>query len=291
MTRSASCSSWPHSRRSESIGIGGLRASTARESWDTAITGISSSRARILSPRLIWPTCSTRLSERRVRADQLEVVHHQQPEAVAGVEAARLGAHLEHADVARVVEVDRSAGQLLDGVQDLRPAVAAHAALPQLVARHLRLRGDEAVGQLGLRHLEREQRHRHAVVDRRVLGDVGGERALAHRGPGGDHDQVAGLEAAGELVEVGEAGRHAGEPHVLARELLELVDLLVEDRLDVRASRRCRRRGRSGTAPPRRARSARAARRGGRAPRPGCRASCRAGSAAARGRGRSARSA
>ena len=45
----------------------------------------------------------------------------------------------------------------------------------------------------------------------RVLGDVGHQRRLAHRGAGGEDDQVAGLEAAGLLVEVLEARRRAGE--------------------------------------------------------------------------------
>ena len=85
--------------------------------------------------------------------------------------------------------------------------------------------------QLGLRHLEREQRHRHAGLDGRVLRDVGGRGALAHRRAGGEDDQVAGLEPAGQRVEVREAGGRAGEPDVGLRQLLELVDLVVEDRL------------------------------------------------------------
>ena len=48
-----------------------------------------------------------------------------------------------------------------------------------------------------------------------------------------DHDQVAGLEAAGLVVEVAEAGGGAGDLGVSARELLELVDLVVEDVADL----------------------------------------------------------
>ena len=50
-----------------------------------------------------------------------------------------------------------------------------------------------------------------AVLDRDVLGDVRDQRALAHRGPRGEHDQVRLLEAAGDVVEVAEAGRRAGD--------------------------------------------------------------------------------
>ncbi len=133
------------------------------------------------------------------------------------------------ADVARVVDVERRLGQLLDGLEHLGPAIALDPALAQLVARHPGLRGDEAVCELRLRHLEREQRHRLAMPDGGVLGDVGGEARLAHRRPGGEYDQVPWLEAAREVVEVGEARRRAGEADVPLRQLLELVDLLVEE--------------------------------------------------------------
>ena len=44
------------------------------------------------------------------------------------------------------------------------------------------------------------------IVPRHVIGDVGGERRLAHRGAPGDDDQVGGLQAAHAVVEIGEAG-------------------------------------------------------------------------------------
>ncbi len=48
-TTSASCSIAPDSRRSESCGILLGRCSTARESWESAIIGMRSSRARDLN--------------------------------------------------------------------------------------------------------------------------------------------------------------------------------------------------------------------------------------------------
>src|SRR5437763_190711 len=127
ITRSASCSTFPDSRRSVSWGILGLRDSTARLSCDRAITGTSSSRARSFSPRLSSPT---------------------------------------------------------------------------------------------------------AVIQCRVLGDVGDQGALAHGGPGGDDDQVARLKAAGHLVEVLEARRGPGQDGVLERQAVQLVDLVVKDVLN-----------------------------------------------------------
>ncbi len=118
------------------------------------------------------------------------------------------------------------------GLQDLRPALLGDAALAQLLALDARLRGDEALRELGLRHLQREQRDRLAVLDRGVLGDVAHERALAHRRARGDDDQVAGLKAAGDLVEVLEARRRARQRGALEREPVQLVELLVQHLLD-----------------------------------------------------------
>ena len=70
------------------------------------------------------------------------------------MQPARLGAELHHAEVARVVDEQRGRGELLGGLQHLGPAVWADAALPQVVAVQLRLGRDEALGELGLRHLE-----------------------------------------------------------------------------------------------------------------------------------------
>ena len=42
-----------------------------------------------------------------------------------------------------------------------------------------------------------------------VLGDVEGEGGLAHGGAGGEDEQLAGVEAAGHLVELDEAGAEA----------------------------------------------------------------------------------
>ena len=55
-----------------------------------------------------------------------------------------------------------------------------------------------------------------------MLGDVEGQRGLAHRRTRGEDDQVAGLQARGQSVEVIEAGADAG--HFLGAVLVQLVD-------------------------------------------------------------------
>ncbi len=144
-----------------------------------------------------------------------------------------LGADLEHAHVAGVVHPQGRVGELRGGLEDLRPTLLGDPPLAQLLAFDARLGGDEALGQLRLRHLQREQRHGAAVLERGVLGDVAYERALAHRRAGRHDDQVAGLEAAGDLVEVLEARGSPGQRGSFQRQTVELVELLVQDVLDL----------------------------------------------------------
>ena len=68
----------------------------------------------------------------------------------------------------------------------------------------------------------RENGHRQLRLQRDVLGDVEREGGLAHRGPAGDDDHVARLQAGSLHVEVVEAGRDAGD----IRRMLAVVELL-----------------------------------------------------------------
>jgi hypothetical protein len=70
------------------------------------------------------------------------------------------------------------------------------------------------------------------VIDGGVLGDAGRERARPHRRARRQDDQVAGLEAAGHVVEVVEPRRGAGHGALVARQRLEVVELLVQHVLD-----------------------------------------------------------
>ena len=53
-----------------------------------------------------------------------------------------------------------------------------------------------------------------AVVARRVEGDVGGQRGLPHGGSAGEDEEIRGVQAAELVVEVDEAGGHAGHAAV-----------------------------------------------------------------------------
>ncbi len=154
-------------------------------------------------------------------------------------EPARLGADVEHREVRGVVDVERRAREAVRGLQDLRPARRRHLALAQVVATDRGLRGDEPLSELPLGHLEREQRDGRAGVERRVLREVRHQRRFAHRRSCGEDDQVAGLEASRDRVEVVEARRGAGDRLAFAGEALELLQLAgqeVADRQEVLAA-------------------------------------------------------
>src|SRR5690349_4455431 len=83
-------------------------------------------------------------------AHQLQVVDDDQAEPTFHlvVQPARLGAHLEHARVAGVVDVQRRLRQSLAGFEDLRPALLGHTPTTQIVALDPGLRGHESLSQL-----------------------------------------------------------------------------------------------------------------------------------------------
>ena len=81
--------------------------------------------------------------------------------------------------------------------------------------------------------------HAAARARRRVVDERGAGQALAHAWARGEDDQVAGLEAAGDAVEVLEARGRARDRRAVRRELLELVQLggeQVVDRAEVLAT-------------------------------------------------------
>lgn len=88
--------------------------------------------------------------------------------------------------------------------------------------RQFALRAQQPQRQLFLAHFEREHRHRHAEADRGVLGHVHGGRRLSHRRSAGEDDQVAGLPAARELVEIVPAARNARDLRLALEESLDL---------------------------------------------------------------------
>ena len=125
--------------------------------------------------------------------------------------------------------------QLGHRIREPRPFVVLQPPGAQLVLVDLPDRAQHPHGELRRAHFHAEHRHRQAVVHGGVLGDVEGEGGLAHAGAAGDDDQVTRLQPGGAVVEVVEAGGHAGDVGSVAL-VVEVVDLLEharQHRLDV----------------------------------------------------------
>ena len=169
---------------------------------------------------------------------QLQVVHDQQVQPVLGLEAASLGPQLHRADVGRVVDEDRRVRKGLHRRRDAGEVQLLQEAGPQ----PLRVdRGDarqQAQDQLLLAHLQAEDADRLALANGRVLGDVEREAGLADAGPGGQDDQVAGLEAGGQLVQVREARGDADDLAAVGVQVVQPVVGVVEERSQRAEARR-----------------------------------------------------
>ena len=185
ITRSASCSIAPDSRRSDSRGSFDSRISGWRESWDRAMTGTDSSRASALSPREISDTSWTRFASRFVRGrlHELEVVDDHEVEAGLGLEPASLRPELHRGDVRRVVDVHRRLGQGVHRRRDPGEVELLEEARSEPLRVDVGDARQEAQDELLLAHLEAEDADALALADGGVLGDVEREARLADRRP------------------------------------------------------------------------------------------------------------
>ena len=97
-------------------------------------------------------------------------------EAVLGLEAPALRAHLERRDARRVVDEDVRRREVGVGAGQARPVLLLQVAGAQPVRVDPRVRAEHAQHQLLLGHLEREDADRLAALERGVLRDVEAER-------------------------------------------------------------------------------------------------------------------
>jgi len=95
----------------------------------------------------------------------------------------------------------------------------------------VRHRTEEALDQLLLAHLQGKDRRggRLARVQGGMLDNVQAKSGLAHRRPPGDDDQVARLQAGGQVVKIGKAGRHPGNGLLTVIEALDGMDSVLDD--------------------------------------------------------------
>ncbi len=93
-------------------------------------------------------------------------------------------------------------------------------------------RGDHAQRQRFRRHFHAEDGARLVRAERGVLGDVDGQRGLAHGRPARNDDQVAGLQTRGHFIEFLESGCDAGHLAVGVIQLVDAIDHVRQNALD-----------------------------------------------------------
>ena len=143
---------------------------------------------------------------------QLEIVHDDQPYALALDQALDLGTELHDRKARRVIDIERGLGKRFQAVFQLLPFMGVQFGTAlDLVGRQAGLGRHQTLGQLDGRHFQGEDGDRHVVVDRRVARDIEGERRLTDGRTGRQDDQVGRLPAHRHLVDGREAGRNAAQ--------------------------------------------------------------------------------
>ena len=156
---------------------------------------------------------------------QLQIIDHEKIQAALAFEAAGARRQLRDREAAGFIDVQR---QLLHGPcegDDPVEIVLRDLTAPNSRRGDVRLLGNDSGRELLGGHFEREKSHSAAVrgLDRAVrqrarferasdvVGDVGGERRLAHARAAGDDDQIRFLQPAHVLVDILQSGRDPGE--------------------------------------------------------------------------------
>ncbi len=109
------------------------------------------------------------------------------------------------------------------------PLVGVQLTIQYLRALNLAAVGNQAVHQLDVRHFKREEGHRHLIVGGDILGHGEGKRCLTHGRATGDDDQVGGLPARRDVVQLMVTCRHTRQTVLVGCGLLDDVDGIPDD--------------------------------------------------------------
>ena len=139
------------------------------------------------------------------------------------LEPSALGPDLHQRHVGRVVDEQRRVRDLAHPLGQPAPVVVAHCPVRMRCIGTLASAGSERIV-ISLRPISRREEHRRQrVPDRRRSREVQGKRAFPDGGPGRDDDHLARVQAVGQGVEVGEAGRDAADAAAVGADRLDLL--------------------------------------------------------------------
>ena len=128
-----------------------------------------------------------------------------------------------------VVYEDGRVAQPCDRRAELGPVLRADLSGLQVLPVDLGLRGQHALRQLEMAHLEGEEEGGPLHDDAHVGQNPQGKARLAHAGTGADDRQRRGLQAEQDPVELVVAGGHAGDGRTALAQLLDAVQTLQEE--------------------------------------------------------------
>ena len=228
MTTSASCSIEPLSRRSARAG---RLPSVSRRTCERATTGMASSRARRLEAARDLGDLLVPGQVAVLGVDEREVVDEDDLHVLVALHPPGLRPQVQQLQVGRVVDEQRRLVDAAAGLGDPAEVGGLQHARAQQLRVDARLHREQALHDRHARHLEGEQAHGDLLADRDVGGHREGEGGLADRRPGADHDELGGLEAVGEVVELGEARGHARVAALGVVEALDRVEGPADDLL------------------------------------------------------------
>ena len=152
--------------------------------------------------------------------------------AVLTREPARSRAQLQRVERRRFIDVNGRLGQPAERLGQPFPVIGYELAGSNLVLIEAAHRSDQAHGELHRAHLHAEDPDRQLGRERDMLGDVERQGGLAHARTSRDHDEVAFLQAGGQVVQIGESRRHTGDVGriVTVKQELDALDRLREQR-------------------------------------------------------------
>ena len=144
-------------------------------------------------------------------------------------QSACLSAQLEDGEAGCIVYIERRSQEVVQALVQSIPVIRPQLTIQNLRALYLAAVGYESVDKLRVRHFQREESHRNALVGSNILSHREGKRCLTHSRSSGNNHQVGRLPAGGKVVQLVIAGRDTGETILIGCCLLDDVYGILDD--------------------------------------------------------------
>ena len=140
----------------------------------------------------------------------------------------------ENRESRSVIDIERCIQQIIDAFVQTIPFIRRQLSIQDLGTLDLTRIRDQAVHQLHIRHLQREESQRNAVISSDVLSHRQGEGGLTHCRTSRHNHKVAGLPSGGDVVELVIARAHTREAVFVGSSCLDALNGLRDDGINLR---------------------------------------------------------